>query len=502
MGLAVVERRRAFALRPAQSAVLRLGYPHFEAKVTVTYLVLVEALGLVACCVGIWFTMQARGRLTADGRLTLLVIFALVGAVHFLDVLEWSGSSSADRLGDIIKVFTPAAWLFFLFVVRRDGLLTQVAEQNQQLDFFFEQAPMAVAVLDQNERYLACSQRWLELHQMRRSPVGLRIMEHATPYSDLWATIVHESKRKSAPHMGTERFELSLGDRWIEWKARPFQREEGIYGTILIVDDVTERVLEEQQRELTQQRLMQQQNMETMGEIATGVAHDVNNMLQVISAHAAALEEERLDEEELRDSFRSIRNAIGSASGMTRWLLRYGRRSDASFERVNLGDLLSQVSQILQRAIPHNQRLVVKLPAKATEVLGDQTLLEQLIINLVLNARDAMLKGGELSVLLVHEEGKAILKVQDQGTGIEEGLRETIMEPFFTTKGDNGTGMGLAVVRRVVREHGAELEIASELGRGSCFTIRFPDPEVFEPHQVDSERGAFSETRRLLRELG
>lgn len=467
-----------------------------------SYLALVEVVGLLACGVGIWFTLQARDRLTSDGRLTLLVVFALVGVVHFLDVLEWSGSSTADRLGDIFKVFTPAAWLFLLFVVRRDGLLTKVEEQNQQLDFFFEQAPMAVAVLDQEERYLACSQRWLELHEIRHSPLGIRLQDEPSPFSELWAPIVQHSKRRSAPHTGTERLEFSGGDRWLEWKARPFRRDQGIFGTILIVEDVTERVLAEQDREATQQRLMQQQNLETMGEIATGVAHDVNNMLQVISAHAVALEEERLDEEELRDSFSSIRSAIGSASGMTRWLLRYGRRNQATYERVNLGALLSQLTQVLQRAIPHNQRLAVRLPADQLIVLGVQTLLEQLIINLVLNARDAMSQGGEISVQLLRENERAILKVADEGSGIEEKLRDTILEPFFTTKGESGTGMGLAVVQRVVREHGAELEIASELGRGSCFSIYFPDPDVFKPHEDIGENGAYSETRRLLRELG
>jgi signal transduction histidine kinase len=435
-----------------------------------------ELIGFLACCVGLWFINQARVRLTSDGRLTLILIFSVAGIVHFLDALEWSGFEAADRFGDIIKIFTPAAWLFFLFVVRRDGLLHEVARQDQQLDFFFKHAPMAIAVLDAEDRYVAASQKWLELHALTNHPQGLPLGGESDPCSHKWLPHVARARQKNGVLSGVEEEPTETGSRWFEWKAERILAPQHQRGLILLVDVVTARIQEEQTRQKLQSNLVHQQNLQTIGEIAAGVAHDVNNLLQVIGAHTSALEDGDFNQADFKDSLNSIRDAVVSASGMTRLLLRHGNLDPPRYDHLDLGQLLRRVTHLLEKVMGRTQKLIIQYPAQPLIIQGNETLIEQLLINLVINARDALPARGTIEVIAEQRDDTVSLHVKDNGEGIEESIRSRILEPFFTTKGQQGTGMGLAVVQRVVLAHEAELELQTEPGEGSVFSVHFPRP--------------------------
>ncbi len=439
---------------------------------------LIELVAFATSCLGIWLVNQARVRLTSDGRLTLFVLFTIVGAVHFIDALEWSGLEGADRFGDILKIFTPAAWLFFLFVVRRDGLLQQVHRQDQQLSFFFEQAPMALAVLDEQQRYRAASQRWLELHEIASSPRLKRLGEEGSQLAQTWAAILGESQEQGSPQHGLYERDEGKQTRYFEWKLRHLEDRQSANWTIVLVEDVSDRVREEQSRARAQTSMIQQQHFQTVGEIAAGVAHDVNNLLQVIGAHTTAIEYGDATPDDFKESLNSIRDAVLSASGMTRLLLRQGGQDRPQFKDLDLLRLLSRVSHILDKAIAQDQELIIDAPAEALTISGNETLIEQLIINLVLNARDALAHGGTINVRVSPHDGGARLDVTDDGEGIELSIQDQIMDPFFTTKGERGTGMGLAVVHRVVQAHQATLEFKSSPGKGTRFSIFFPAPKT------------------------
>jgi PAS domain S-box-containing protein len=320
-----------------------------------TLIAVFEAVGLLACLVGVFYTLKARTFLSSDGRITLLGLLGTVALVHGLDLVEWTIYEPADRLGDIFKILTPAAWLFFLFVVRRDGLVNKVEEQEQHLDFFFAYAPIAVVIVDRDRRIVACSQRWIELHHLCRSPVGETLDGFPTndrnlapdeAWSAVWGEVVRASLKKSAPRKGVHHFTDGGESAWVEWYIRPWSRDNEISGAILMVEPITERVEQQRERERTQAKLLKGQALETVGEIATGVAHDVNNLLQVIGAHAELLSYEDGTPEEIIESLGSIRQAVGTASGMTRWLLAFGRQDSVAYQEV---DPLSNPSKLLYR---------------------------------------------------------------------------------------------------------------------------------------------------------
>ena len=449
-----------------------------------------DGVGFLACLIGVFFTLKARSVLSPDGRIVLLGLLGTVALVQGLDVVEWTIYEPADRLGDIFKVLTPAVWLFFLFVVRRDGLLNRVAEQEQHLEFFFAHAPIAVVIVDRAGRVVACSQHWVALHQLNRSPVG-ELLADLTSAADrltpgavwplVWSEIVQASLKKCAPRKGVHHFTEGSEPAWVEWHVRPWSHNNEVSGAILMVDAITERIERQRERERNQAKLLKGQALETVGEIATGVAHDVNNLLQVISAHAELLSFDDGSPEEITDSLRSILQAVGAASGMTRWLLAFGRQDSVTYREVELVALIKKISKLLESALPPEQSLEQILPVAPLMITADETLLEQLIINLVLNARDATQHGGKIVIQLEEVSGQRMLKVSDEGTGIDASIRDRILEPFFTTKGDQGTGMGLAVVRRAIAAHGAELKLTSQLGEGSCFAVCFPHPDIFSP---------------------
>lgn len=453
---------------------------------------LFEGIGFFACLVGVFCTLKARTVLSPDGRITLLALLGTVALVHGLDLVEWTIYEPADRLGDIFKILTPAAWLFFLFVVRRDGLLNQVEEQEQHLAFFFAHAPVAAVIVNSDGRIVACSQRWIELHQLERSPVGERLDESAKAseastrgavWPVVWSQVVETSLKKSASTKGVQHFTGADRPEWVEWHVRSWFQDNQVSGAILMVELITERVELQRERELAQAKLLKGQALETVGEIATGVAHDVNNLLQVISAHAELLSYDDGTQEEITESLSSILQAVGTASGMTRWLLAFGRQDSVSYQEVELVGVIKRISKLLESALPPEQTLEQILPFGPVSIIGDETLLEQLIINLVLNARDAIEDGGRIVIQLEDLAGSRRLTVCDEGTGIDSSIQDRILEPFFTTKGEQGTGMGLAVVRRVVSAHGAELKLSTKLGEGSRFAVTFPHPDTFSPPQ-------------------
>lgn len=464
---------------------MRVGREVKQRTVAVTALIIpAELCGLIACAIGIYFTLKARSWLSGDGRIVLCALFLTVGASHGLDLLEWNRHADADQSGDIIKVLIPAVWLFFLFVVRRDTLLSKMAHKDRQLDYFFESSPIAVAVLDNEQCYVACSSTWLTLHAFTPHQVAAGKQLSTSDHGQFGAYLraVQECRLSGALVSGTVYDPTTLSKTFIEYKARPYRVGDHIAGCILTAEDISRRIQEELERENAQRKLLISQNLETLGEIAAGVAHDVNNLLQVIYAHAEALDEAPVsNEEDHQDSLRSIREAVDAASDMTRWLLAHGKRQLGSYAPVDLCELLNRLVLLLRHALPRHQFLKLTLPDSSVVLQGDRTLLEQLVINLVLNARDAMPDGGIVRVRLALSDDHPVLTVSDEGSGIAEDIRDRILEPFFTTKGERGTGMGLTVVRRAVGAHGASLGLQTEPGQGTCFTIRFPVPGTFDP---------------------
>ena len=236
--------------------------------------------------------------------------------------------------------------------------------------------------------------------------------------------------------------------------------------------------------------LEQSQKMEAIGRLAGGVAHDFNNLLAVITGYSDLL----LDDAALIDSNRTkveqIKQAANSAASLTRQLLMFSRQQVIEPVILNINQIVTNTEKMLRRLIKENIEFTVVLDNHLTRVKADPGQIEQIVLNLVVNARDAMPNGGKLriqtgNVLLEKDAAQAgavvpsgrfvLLEVTDTGTGMDEQTQTHIFEPFFTTKAvGEGTGLGLATVYAIVKQSNGHIEVQSTLGQGSSFKVYLP----------------------------
>ena len=249
------------------------------------------------------------------------------------------------------------------------------------------------------------------------------------------------------------------------------------------VRDVTE------QRRL-QTQLVQSQKMEAVGRLAGGIAHDFNNLLTVITTSCDLLREDMGPDDPKREDVDQVRQAADGAAALTRQLLAFSRQQVLTPQIVNLGDVVYGVEKILRRVIGEDVDLVTVLGADVGAVKADVGQLEQVLMNLAVNARDAMPTGGKLTIETANVEHDpdyareqeaapvsrfVMLAVSDTGTGMDEATKARIFEPFFTTKElGKGTGLGLATVYGIVRQSGGFIWVYSEPGLGTTFKIYLP----------------------------
>ncbi|HYM77352.1 MAG TPA: ATP-binding protein [Candidatus Dormibacteraeota bacterium] len=252
-----------------------------------------------------------------------------------------------------------------------------------------------------------------------------------------------------------------------------------IEGTIVDITD----------RHLLDERLRQSQKMEAVGQLAGGVAHDFNNLLTVIQGYGRLLKD-RLQDGEAQKHLGQIEVASDRAASLTRQLLAFSRKQVLQPKVVNLNTLVANIGQMLHRLIGENIELVTKLSGDLALVKVDFGQIEQVIVNLALNARDAMPNGGKLTIETVNVDldrsyaekhvgvtpgSYVMLAVSDTGTGMSPETQARIFEPFFTTKEmGRGTGLGLSIVYGIVKQSGGNIWIYSELGHGTSFKIYFP----------------------------
>lgn len=227
-----------------------------------------------------------------------------------------------------------------------------------------------------------------------------------------------------------------------------------------------------------QAQLLQAQKMESVGQLAGGIAHDFNNILTVINGTAELLLMDIVDESPLRPELETIKRAGDRAAALTRQLLVFSRRQSLQPVMANLNQICDQMHPMLERVIPENIEVRCELEAGLPDVLADHGQLEQVILNLAINARDAMPEGGVLRIqtrTLTQGEPHVELIVEDTGTGMSESIRQRAFDPFFTTKEPGkGTGLGLAMVYGIVQQSGGTIEIHSSPGEGARFRIVFP----------------------------
>ncbi|HEY2910514.1 MAG TPA: ATP-binding protein, partial [Gemmataceae bacterium] len=265
---------------------------------------------------------------------------------------------------------------------------------------------------------------------------------------------------------------------WAEWQIVPVAgTDNGYKHWVAILRDTTER------RRLESQ-LRESQKMDAIGRLAGGIAHDFNNLLTVIHGNAELLRDGELDSSVTMELVEDIRGASERAAGLVRQLLTFGRRQPARPEAVELNAVVSDIIGLLKRLLGERISIVTNLSQNSVRTRVDRSQMEQVIMNLAVNARDAMPRGGTLtintsSVTEVHHGSDPIksarLIVADTGSGMTPEVRAKIFEPFFTTKGPGkGTGLGLATVYGIVKQSGGQIGVDSALGVGTAFCVELP----------------------------
>jgi two-component system, cell cycle sensor histidine kinase and response regulator CckA len=291
---------------------------------------------------------------------------------------------------------------------------------------------------------------------------------------------------------------------WVIAGAAILERKKGIGIAYALDVSETRRSLEE--RDELKDQLRQAQKLQEIGQLAGGVAHDFNNILSVMVGYTSLLEGTLDADDVRRQNTRQVLKAAGKASALIGKLLAFSRKQLLKPEKLNLNAILEETGGILGRLIGEEIELTICSEPQLWPVVADSTQFEQILINLVVNARDAMPQGGALEIRTSNVDlsemqacffglvpGRYVqLSVRDTGTGMSEEVKSHIFEPFFTTKADGeGTGLGLSTVYGIVKQSGGHIEVKSSVGEGSTFNIYLPstDYEQQVTHRFPLQEG-------------
>jgi len=270
--------------------------------------------------------------------------------------------------------------------------------------------------------------------------------------------------------------------KWLELNHEPI-RWNGVNATLAFISDITERKRLEAQ-------FLQAQKMEAVGRLAGGIAHDFNNLLTVILGYTELLEREELKNFVVTSNVQAIREAAQKASTLTQNLLAFSRKQRLEPKVINLNELVDGMQSILKRLLGENIEIVNRPGPELAFVHADANQLEQVILNLAVNSKDAMEQGGKLIIATENisfsedslkprpemRPGRYVmLSLSDTGAGMDKEVKSHLFEPFFTTKeSGRGTGLGLATVYGIIKQSNGFIYVYSELGRGTTFKLYFP----------------------------
>lgn len=308
-----------------------------------------------------------------------------------------------------------------------------------------------------------------------RGKVGLLLVED--PKGD-----AHAIQRLEERLIWGERVEAELSlrnkqgqRRWVSIEAGPIRGANGeIIGFANIGQDITERVLAEEERSKMEERVMISQRLESVGLLAGGIAHDFNNLLMGVLLEAGAAREELPEHSPVAESLATIEISAKRMAELVNQLLAYAGRGRFVVEKVDPNAVVKDTLSLIARNIDRQAELVAEIEKEKTVIEIDPSQLRQVVMNLVINASDAL--GGQRGRVGVRTEcagGLWTLTVEDSGQGMSEEVRSRVFDPFFTTK-KRGRGLGLSTVHGVVKRGKGQIEVDSKLGVGSVFRVRFP----------------------------
>jgi PAS domain S-box-containing protein len=349
---------------------------------------------------------------------------------------------------------------------------------EERLQAIIDNSPALVIVKDLEQRYLLVNRRWEEMYGVSaENAIGRTAAEvlgersPQTDDSDRQVIATGEMCENLITVAGLEDEDV----HYLDLKF-PLRDVEGrLYAVCTIATDMTERTRSEKLRAELEQRLAQAQRLESVGQLAGGVAHDFNNLLSVILTCVGFAERALPASSPVRDDIEEIGRAADRAAALTRQLLMFSRREVAKKERLDVGELVRDLERLLNRTLSERIALRIMCESGLAPVLADRAQLEQVLVNLAVNARDAMPDGGTLAITVRGGDDGVVITVVDDGAGMPPEVADRAFEPFFTTKEPGqGTGLGLATVHGIVTDSGGDVRIDSAPGAGTTITVTLP----------------------------
>ncbi|MBI5585151.1 MAG: PAS domain S-box protein [Deltaproteobacteria bacterium] len=358
-----------------------------------------------------------------------------------------------------------------------------LSQSRKRYRSLFEQAPVGIGVAYPDGRIIDANRYLINL--LGYSLEELRGMKASQTYEDPLARQAILQQLQQEGRVSDQEVRLKRKDGNILSVLLSMDSIDWESGNVILtsIKDVTE------QKNLRSQ-FQHAQKLEAVGRLAGGIAHDFNNLLSVINGYSELGLDKLEEDHPLRADLQEVRRAGGRAAGLTRQLLAFSRKQALSLEVLNLNEIVGNVEKMLRRLIGEDVELITDLAEDLGPVKGDIGQIEQVLMNLAVNARDAMPGGGKLAIgtrnlsldqdLALHHPGLApglyvLLTVSDTGTGMDRETQGQIFEPFFTTKGQGrGTGLGLSTVYGIVKQIGGDIQVYSEPDLGTTFKIYLP----------------------------
>jgi PAS domain S-box-containing protein len=368
-----------------------------------------------------------------------------------------------------------------------------------------ESIPQKIFLKDKDSIYISCNKNYAQ--DLKIKPDEISGRTDYDFYSKALAEKYRADDRRIVGRGETEELEekyIQNGQEvWVNTIKTPVKDEKSnIIGILGIFWDITEGKQTEREMAILEEQLRQSQKMEAIGRLAGGIAHDFNNLLTVVKGYSQLSLTEMKEENPFRENIEEIKKSADRAADLTRQLLAFSRRQIMEMKVLDLNDLLKNLDKMLRRVIGEDIELVTVLGEDLGRVKTDPGQIEQVIMNLVVNTRDAMPDGGKLTIETANVDlddayarnhvavtpGRFVMiSVSDTGVGMTPEVRDRVFEPFFTTKEKSkGTGLGLSTVYGIVKQSSGNIWVYSEPGKGTTFKIYLP--RVDEPLEELGER--------------